>query len=113
MNKPFYEHDEIVYNAVEKINSVLNQYGIEKKIEYNNNRVDISYSCPNGGFEIIILDYSEEEIDEMMDEAGNNMFVNQDECITIDLWRNDMKVCQFYGNWLGLFLDIIRKTLAE
>lgn len=113
MNKPFYEHDEIVYKAVEKIDTVLKQYGIEKKIEYNNNRVDISYSCPNGGFEIIILDYSEEEIDEMMDEAGNNMFVNQDECITIDLWRNDMKVCQFYGNWLNLFLDIIHKTLAE
>ena len=113
MNKPFYEHDEIVYKAVEKIDTVLNQYGIEKKIEYNNNRVDISYSCPNGGFEIIILDYSEEEIDEMTDEAGNNMFVNQDECITIDLWRNDMKVCQFYGNWLNLFLDIIHKTLAE
>lgn len=111
MFKPFYEHDEIVYKAVEKIDNVLNQYGVEKKIEYNNNRVDISYQCANGGFEIIILDYAEDEIDEIEDQAGNKMFCNQDECITIDLWRNDMKVCQFYGNWLNLFLDIIHKTL--
>lgn len=111
--KPFYEHDKLIYGTVDKIIEVLNQYGMaDRTVEYNNNRVDISYSCPNGGFEIIILDYSEEEIDEMIDEAGNNMFVNQDECITIDLWRNDMKVCQFYGNWLNLFLDIIHKTLA-
>ena len=113
--KPFYEHDEIVYNAVEKINNVLNQYTVdEKKIEYNNNRVDIEYFCGTGYYQIVILDYSEEEIETLEDNGGWNMFVNQDECITIDFWRNDKKMCTFYGDWLRIFLEeVLTLTLKE
>lgn len=83
--KPFFEHDNEVYDIIDTVKSVL---GDDVKIEYDNMMVTITCNANNGLFEIVITDYDDETLDDI--DVLNTMI---DSAVTVTIYRNEQLIC--------------------
>lgn len=103
MNKSYFEHDAEVMDIVSKITELMDG----AKVEYNNCKVDISYTTENGFFEIEVLDYTDEQLDGL----DNELTTMADSTVTITLYRNEQFVATFNNAFEHMWINTLKMTL--
>lgn len=99
--KPLFEHDQEVYDVVERIVAVT-----DATVEYGNKIAELKYTTKSGLLiEVVVTDYTDEELDAM----DSPLTTMSDSAVVITVYRNE----QFVGEFNGAFISWVIQLLGN